>query len=266
MEVTSMPPSSATTDALKHFDCVIMLTWSNWFTEMRSNRYNYALRFSRHLPVIFVQPDLYSRHWFFDRTELTNVSILQVSRDYGKNQTPLLKSALDSKGFKKPLFWMYNFLFDDFFTSQTAILKIYHATEDYFSNAFSELSPSLPVLKHSLSVTDLLVCVSDGVSESYRHRGGYAGEIYVAENGCDFAFWSQPSRSVQRQLRTCLYQGGIHKKINFELLLNVVEQLHDWTFIFCGQVNGDHRGWRTLIGRQNVKYLGQLPAEAAVGD
>ena len=39
------------------FDAIVMLTWSDWFTEPVSNRYHYATRFAKHLPVIFVQPD-----------------------------------------------------------------------------------------------------------------------------------------------------------------------------------------------------------------
>lgn len=44
---------------LSEFDCLVMLTWSDWHTELRSNRYHYVTRFAATgKEVVFVQPDL----------------------------------------------------------------------------------------------------------------------------------------------------------------------------------------------------------------
>src|SRR3990172_8738951 len=68
------------------FDAVIMLTWSDWHTEPRSNRYHYAKRVSQHLPVIFVQPDRPKGQYEFEATELERVTILHIDEFYGPEQ------------------------------------------------------------------------------------------------------------------------------------------------------------------------------------
>src|SRR5437016_5499446 len=57
----------------QYFDGVVMLTWSDWRTEPRSNRYHYATRFARSLPVLFVQPDGVGRSCSFEETEVPGV-------------------------------------------------------------------------------------------------------------------------------------------------------------------------------------------------
>ena len=72
-----------------HCDSVVMLSWSNWKAEPRSNRYHFALRFSRYLPVIFVQADLVEQIVRIEKTEIDNVVILHVYAHYGYEQTTL---------------------------------------------------------------------------------------------------------------------------------------------------------------------------------
>ena len=117
-----------------HFDSVIVLTWSDWHTEPRSNRYHYATRFSKELPVVFVQPDSSSKDILFEKTEIKNLEILHLYKIYGEDQTRILNKALLDRGIIKPLLWIYNSYFSDFIYNKYAPLKIYHATEDYFSS------------------------------------------------------------------------------------------------------------------------------------
>ena len=37
-------------------DAIVFLIWPGWKTELRANRWHYASRWARHLPVILVQP------------------------------------------------------------------------------------------------------------------------------------------------------------------------------------------------------------------
>ena len=76
------------------FDAVVMLTFSKWHTEMRSNRYHYATRFARHLPVIFVQPDLEEPGFRYEPTEVRGMSLLHLYSRYGWKQNGLLNAAL----------------------------------------------------------------------------------------------------------------------------------------------------------------------------
>ena len=96
------------------FDAVVMLTLSDWRTEMRSNRYHYATRFAKRLPVIFVQPDLHERRYAYEESDVEGVVLLHVYRDYGWRQSCLLRRALREKALRRALFWVYNTQFVEF--------------------------------------------------------------------------------------------------------------------------------------------------------
>lgn len=244
------------------FDSVLMLTISNWFTEMRSNRYNFAIRFARHLPVYFVQTDELEARYRFEKTELDNVTVIHLHFAQGALQTRLLKEALQSVGILHPLLWIYNFHMLDFVQSYDAKVKVHHATEDWFSpEAFAQDGEG--ALRAMLPEFDLVIAVSAGILERYRSSGGYQGRALVATNGCDFKFWSQepnPAPEFQEQ-PIALYQGGIFRKIDFELLEAVVRRLPDWQFWFCGAVFECIEEWERLLTHPNVRYLGRLPVE-----
>ena len=248
------------------FDSVVLLTWSNWRTEMRSNRYHYSIRFARNLPVLFVQPDLQEKSYRFESTEVENIVILHVSCVYGQVQNRLLRRALAERGIKKPLLWIYNVHFVDFVVNFRAPLKIYHATEDYFTPDFMVLSGTKEIrrkLKWILAFSQLLVTVSEGVREDYFQKGKYSGESLVLENGCDFSYWGLKPVEIQHLItrktkRAALYQGGISHKIDFPLLENLVTHMPDWEFWFCGEFFNCFDEWDALLKHKNVRYFGKL--------
>ncbi len=248
------------------FDGVVMLTWSNWHTEMRSNRYHYGIRFARHLPVLFVQPDLQEKAYRFEPTEVGNLTILHIYNQYGSLQNKLLKQALREQGIKKPLLWVYNVHFADFIFAKRAMPIIYHATEDYFTPSFYVLPGSEEIrqkLVWILTFSNLLVTVSDGVKQNYVTHGKYKGETLVLGNGCDFAFWGLKPEEVAHLAKNpvdkvAFYQGGISHKIDFPLLENLATQMPDWEFWFCGEVFNCHEEVEALLKHDNVRYFGKL--------
>ncbi len=267
------------------FDAVIMLTWSDWYTEMRSNRYHYASRFALQLPVIFVQPDLLTISFSFEATELPNVTVLHVYRRYGTTQSKIIAKALNSRHIIRPLVWIYNYFFDDFILKHHSPLRVYHATEDYFSPDF--LDPSLvdhtSRLKKVLQHIDLLISISSGIHEDYVNKGGYTGALADITNGCDYHFWSEGMADLEplisiREAKIALYQGGISHKIDFSLMQQLAKNLPDWEFRLCGRLFLStpelHSEWQALLSLRNVKYLGclgigelkQQMYEASLGD
>src|SRR5213594_3215586 len=112
------------------FDAVVMLTFSKWHTEMRSNRYHYATRFARHLPVIFVQPDLEEPGFRYEPTEVRGMSLLHLYSRYGWKQNGLLNAALVQRRVRKSLACVYNFRFLDFLALRRNEFTVYHASED----------------------------------------------------------------------------------------------------------------------------------------
>ena len=244
-------------------DAVVMLTWSDWATEMRSNRYHYAKRFADHLPVLFVQPDLKRSAHRFEQTELPNVTVLHVGQSYTLEQAAELRRALAEREIHNPLLWIYNYLFSDFILSTYAPIKVYHATEDYFCRDFH---PAFAVkqLRDVLAGCDMLVSVSEGVQENYLRQGRFRGRSLVATNGCDFEQWAGCADSPDRGKygKVALYQGGINRKVDFAMLLAAARALPDWQFRFCGVVALEPADgldqWKALRGLRNIEYLGKL--------
>ena len=251
----------------QRFDAVVMLTASDWFTEMRSNRYHYATRFAKHLPVIFVQPDLNEMQCRYEESGTEGVTVLHACEHWGWKQARLLAQALASRQIVNPLLWVYHYGYRDFIALAKAPGMIVHATEDYFSPELGVPEPDRDKLKEVLSLADLLVAVSEGVLQSYRERGGHNGEALVIGNGCDFQFWA-PTPGEREALcaqapgtPVALYQGGIHRKVDFTLLQAIVRGMPDWGFWFCGVAYRNVPEWEALCRYPNVTYHGQLSPE-----
>ena len=251
----------------QRFDAVVMLTASDWYTEMRSNRYHYATRFAKHLPVIFVQPDLNELQFRYEESGTEGVTVLHTCEHWGWKQAKLLVQALARTQVVNPLLWVYHYGFRDFIALAHAPCTIFHATEDYFSPELGVPGPDRDKLKEVLPLADLLVAVSAGVLQSYRERGGYSGEGLVIGNGCDFQFWAPKSEERSSLLSqsggapVAFYQGSIHRKMDFDLLHALVRRMPDWEFWFCGVAYRDLPEWDALCRYKNVKYYGKLNPE-----
>src|SRR3990167_4022684 len=179
-------------------DAIVILSSSNWFNELRSNRYHYATRFARFFPVLFVQADLNYKGYQFEVTELDAIKVLHVWKRYDNKQIDLLNSALLEAGANKPVFWIYNGQFNCFLANRDSVLNVYHATEDYFSSDSYITPPAhqIQALNNSLKQCQLLVCVSDGVAESYREKSAFTGTSITESNGCDYQFYAPASMDL----------------------------------------------------------------------
>lgn len=245
------------------FDCVVMLTWSNWSTEMRSNRFHYAARLRHLKPVIFVQPDLPSTdRYALEPTELDSVTILHVSNVFNDSQSRSLATALSDLGFRRPCFWIYNVLFVDAVEQIYSPFRAFHATEDYFSESFSTSNTIRTCLSRLLKSCDLVIAVSEGVASNIVRTGNYTKEVITAKNGVDFTEWGNIPHSHDSNNWIALYQGGISRKLDWQLLNALAISMPDWNFHFCGEVFDVGEEWRELLRRPNVKYLGKLDIDS----
>src|SRR5947209_18562374 len=91
----------------REFDCIVILSWSKWHSEPRSNRYHYATRFARLLPVIFVQPFWPEPNFRFEETDIRQFTVLHLPETFDDHQSTLLHCALRERGLMRPLFWVY---------------------------------------------------------------------------------------------------------------------------------------------------------------
>jgi len=245
-----------------------MLTWSTWKTEPRSNRYHYASRFARELPVIFVQP--WSRPGAplrVESTEIPGVEVVHCPSAFRALDVLKFRQLLSTRKVRFPLLWIYNSLhYEPLLAAMPQPLRVFHATEDFFTpSAGWELDQQVIAesVRKQLCYIDLLIAVSDGVLASCRIKGGYSGPALVVENGCDAAFLRnavsvQPKELVQKCKPVAVFQGGINKRLDYALLRDLVRILPNWEFQFCG--SDEHAGeeWQSLRTHPNVKYVGVL--------
>ena len=268
-------------------DAIVILSSSNWFKELRSNRYHYATRFARSFPVLFVQPDLHYKGYQFEDTQFEAIKVLHVWKRYDNKQIELLNAALLEAEVYKPVFWIYNGQFNHFLANSksNSVLNVYHATEDYFSSDSYITTPAHQIqsLNNLLAQCQLLVCVSEGVAESYRQHSAFTGKSITINNGCDYKFYApepmnlildNDTQGIPRKLgMTCeqlhtnnakfiaFYQGNIFDKLDYELLIELATRLSSWQFQFCGRVLYNEKGWKQLANLPNVQYLGVLTPE-----
>lgn len=246
-----------------------MLTFSDWASEMRSNRYHYATRFARELPVLFVQPDATGPASCATPSGTQGVEILHVAQHSARAQVDQISLALRERGILRPLFWVYNFRFIEVVRSIFSGGVVFHATEDYFSKEFMTLSDvDHRRLVGVLGRADAVIAVSQGVAENFRRQVCDPERVVVVENGCDFPFWN----SVRQAMPpggppVAVYQGGISRKIDFGLVRELTEALPSWRFEFYGRVFAEsaHAEWITvwerLLELPNVTYGGCLRPE-----
>ncbi len=250
---------------IRRADCVVMLTWSDWKNEPRSNRYHFATRFAKLLPVLFVQPDATNAEATVEDSGFPNIRLVHIPPTYGAAQTALLAGAVNALGFRRPLLWTYNAHFHDFVARTFSPLKIYHATEDYFVPAGDPSDQLVTKLRDILAHTDLLVTVSKSLRDRYIDYGRYRGKALVLMNGCDYQFWTDGLTDVGKDFQSgkprAIYQGGINSRLDFDLLAGLARALPHWDFEFCGRVSSPGEGWAALLALQNVRFLGELAPE-----
>jgi hypothetical protein len=164
---------------LKVFDAVVMLTWSNWHNDPRSNQYHYATLFSKHLPVLLVQPDAPGTEIVSERVPGLQIEILHVPEI--DNIPRALEAELAKRGICRPLLWIYNPSFKEFVVRSSSPLRIYRAVEDYLCGPETR-SVNIRALLQSV---DLVVAVSEAVGNVCRSEGNFAGEVIVLPDGSD---------------------------------------------------------------------------------
>lgn len=252
----------------QHFDAVLMLTWSDWKTEPRSNRYHYAARFARELPVLFVQPSRASDESLeIEATELEGVEICHAWRNFDESRVGEFLLFLRERQIRKPLVWVYSTThYHNLIEALPRAFRVFHATENYLVDSKAwDISPTVrAAVGETLAYMDLVIGVTETVVDSIRTVANYSGAAVVVENGCDAAaiISAQSSLSVPPttgvSLPIAIFQGGINQRLDAALLNELMDRLPDWRFWFCGAVSDTWQEWPRLRTRPNLRYFGNL--------
>ncbi len=251
------------------FDVVIMLTWSNWDAEPRSNRYHYASRFSKELPTFFFQHNYSNRHGINIRPSgINNLEIVDISVQMTVEDVNEIKQLLRNRGFLKPLLWIYDPLhYSHLISAFPNSYLVFHATEDYFTKTeYWNTSISGMVgsqLVALLSRVDYVVFVTTSLKKVYKELGGYTGPGAIIKNGCDANFYINLKKNIENSLDlrpSVIFQGGINGRIDYKLLYELITLMPDWDFKFCGAAQISE-GWKQIIQLPNVQHFGALDPE-----
>jgi len=269
---------SSPVEQLSGIDSVYFLMFAGWRDEMMSNRWHYAARWARNVPVVLLQPNQIApriENQAEPEVRIPGCEILSIratgESTYGADaliQAGQVYDHMRQEGFRRPLLWCYNPHLAGLYAALPAVARVYHATENYFH--FSGLSDFFfRELRVALSTSDVILAVSEGVAASIREETGRE-DVEVITNGCDRAFYR--GDAVDRELasqrdrfdRVAVYAGNINGRVDFELV-DAVAAAHPSTLLaFYGPVavltQEDARTWARVLRRRNVRHFGPVPS------
>jgi glycosyltransferase involved in cell wall biosynthesis len=255
-----------------------MLMFPDWERELRSNRWHYATRWAKRVPVVLVQPTE-SRQGVrsYREARIPNCRVLHVTASlhaggYWSNvetQTGQLLGDMREHGVQRPLLWLYNPQLVGVYGCVPSVCRVFHATENYFQFAGATRF-FLAQTRTALSVSDLVIAVSEGVAASIA-REALSVPVHTITNGCDYAFYARaaPDPELAKTRvgfeRVAVYAGNINWRLDFPLLGRCAVAFPRTFFALYGPVVGlrgqDRRDWTQLEARPNVRHFGPVKAE-----
>jgi glycosyltransferase involved in cell wall biosynthesis len=277
------PPTEAAADArlagMAAVDSIYFLMYDGWHDELESNRWHYARRWARHVPVILLQPGqrIPRRQDAAAATAIDNCEVLPVMAAGGPDayalgglvQAARVMEHMAERGHRRPLLWSYNPWLAALYAAVPAVARVYHATENHFDYKgmpdFFHLE-----LEAALRISDLVIAVSSGVADGVRARVPDA-QLALVTNGCDTSQYQPagtPSESVAAARdgfeRVAAFAGNINDRIDFELVLRAAVSNESTLIVFAGPIGplGDHdtKTWRRVLRLQNVRHFGRMTA------
>jgi glycosyltransferase involved in cell wall biosynthesis len=261
-------------------DSVYFLMFDGWPERLESNRWHYARRWARHVPVTLLQPrarGVRGPHALAD-AEIPNCEILPIA-DSNPGATDLVRGLVQAgqvmqymrgRGHTRPLLWSYNPRLAGLCAALPAVGRIYHATENHFD--FADLPEVFDrELEASLRISDLVIPVSSGVADGIRSRIPDAHLVVVA-NGCDTSQYrpdgpgSAHIESARGEFgRIAAYAGTINGRLDFKLIERAAAANETTLLVFAGPVSplaeADTEAWRRILSMGNVRHLGLMAPE-----
>lgn len=256
-----------------NFDSVIIISQTIWKKEMRSNRFHYTTRFAKLVPTYFIQNHDKDDNSLFEDLE----DQLTLVNPIFHNEFELFETILShmrKRGIHRPLIWIYTPRFINVLKSLTFNhLTVYHATEAYFGSDLFDAKMAvlykeyLDDTRNIINLSDITIAVSDGVAKGIQEEDQINTSVRVVSNGCDYHFWSSGLKTFERQ-QAVVYQGGIHRKLDFEMIDFIIKDNPDIEFWFCGELSIGYKKdkiiWNNLQAYSNFKYFGKLPVETVL--
>lgn len=230
-------------------DSVYMLLHPGWSTEARSNRWHFATRWARHLPVVLVVPET-AFPWHVEMPELriSNSRILKTVANGGDRwsrraqiEIAQIREDMRKYGHERPLLWLYNAFFEEAYAAVPAAARVHHATEAYYD--FPDMSHFyLDRLANVARISDLTVAVSEGCAAPLKQYADLQ-RIVVVSNGCDFGMYGAeviPDAAVcalrEGFRKVAVFAGYINDRLDFPLIEKLARAASNTVFLFVGKM------------------------------
>jgi hypothetical protein len=276
-ETTPDPLATNAGHLLDQVDSVYFLLFPGWETELRGNRWHFAVRWARHKPVVLVVPTLTGGASAKSVPELRipNCRILhvyavvergpdQIARDT-QIQVGQILADMAGHHFERPLLWCYNWKLAGPLARLPAVARLLHATEAHFD--MPGIGRMLHRLRAAVAVSDLTVAVSEGVASGIRSRVEGA-EILTVTNGCDYRHYSEgkPDAALAAKRpaysRIAIYAGNVNSRLDFDLLRRLASDHQEVLFALYGPTSplseSDASAWREVRSLSNVLAPGAV--------
>jgi hypothetical protein len=254
------------------YDAVVILSMSDWYNEMRSNRYHYATRFAQVVPTYFVQ-NFNGHKSDFLVGEENGISIINPIYGYSFETIAEIVRLVKARNGNKILFWMYSpFYIEALRHLNIEFSAVFHATEAYIDSdmVVQQIKPEqqifIDLVIKAINFSSFTISVSEGITKALKENNRISTPVFTITNGCDFKFWDGLSIKFNERENAVLYQGGIHRKIDFNLVHYLVEKNPDINFWFCGEAyfdshSDDLKIWKLILKKNNVTYYGKISVE-----
>ena len=245
-----------------------------WENEPRGNRWHFAVRWAKRLPVVLVQPTLAFRSAMSQpEPRIPNSRVFRIrSAGYQEDiaytvqvQVAQVLKDMAEHDFHRPLLWQYNPNLAGLCARIPAVARVYHASEAHF--LYTRLDPFFLVqMRSALKLSDLTVAVSAGVADSIRARVPEA-RIATVTNGCDFNAYirgkpdTELLSAASGYRRIAIYAGNINERLDFNLIDQLAASHPDVLFAMYGRVAdlGEDIGlWKRALRRDNVLAPGAI--------
>ncbi len=274
---------------------MIYLGMSAWDVMWKS-RHQLMSRFSRHMPVLYVEPPVTLRALRSGRVGFRrllrdlrepairprppNVCVMRPSYRYPVSGSKLLsaytrrrwfsaiRSAAADAGIRAPILWLCRPEMHSAVGQLGEQLSIYHIVDEYagYTGLGSEAVQRLRLEEERmLDAVDMSVAASPEIlnAKSAPHR-----DLVVLENGVSFSAYSEARRAgaPPKDIADIPgprigYSGLISKRLNLDMIAAVAAARPEWSITMVGRV--DSRECESAMQRlstlPNVHFLGEKP-------
>lgn len=255
-------------------DSVYILMHAGYSQEVRSNRWHFATRWARFLPVVFVAPETpWPGTVLGEEPRIANARMLKVVPNRGslwrgpaRIQIAQMLNDMERTGARRPILWLYNAFFAEAFCNLPAAARIHHISENYFD--YPSMSQTyLDRVKLVSRAADLNVAVSSGCARPL--QGIVQDErLMTATNGADFAVYGNAVAPDPEMLllkrgfeKLAVFAGVIGDRLDFDLIAEAADALPEAVFVLIGPARLTIRsgaGLKRVLERPNVRKLDQV--------